>query len=58
MTVGELITQLQRYPDHYKVEVFLSGPERGDLTAELLDVLQFPNEKIVNLELATPLLPL
>lgn len=52
MTVEELISELQKYPPHFEVKPYyfcdITGEQRGDFVR----VDNFPNEKIVNIEVS------
>ena len=54
MIVEELINKLQQYPPHYTVQAALIDHtgECDDETADFVATSNYPNEKIVNIELA------
>ena len=58
MSVEDLIQQLAQYPGHYTVKALLvCGPEIDDKAADFSGVQQNPINKIVWIELETPLRP-
>jgi hypothetical protein len=57
MSIEELISELNKYPPHFEVEVFLDGAETGDKTAEISGVFLCQTMKVVSIELATDLMP-
>lgn len=50
MTVEELIAELQKYPPHFVVKPYYFCELTGEQSGDFLRINNFPNEKIVNIE--------